>query len=491
MANAEDFLGPPSAADFLGMPSSRATGGSSRPAPVAQPGFGEKLGGFAYGATKGLLGSAGEAEHFLAHTVPEYMGWSSPKERGTFLGRETLLPTEKEVGDVMSYIGIKEPNKNVSGYTTAGEIIGGIGPAIPGIARGVGRSLLGYTSETREAAAKAAEKLGFKLSPAQVRAEEAISSKGAIGYEQENQRLANKLASESTGKVSPGKDFDVSEKFIASRFDDLGKQFDKIYKGNQFKIDQPAVDALRQIRDIEAGIAANARVGAVKSTADNLVSRFDSLMARGARPTQFQIAGEEIQRVRNDITALARRSTRQDAHYLYELVDKLDASIARNHPKIAAELKVLRPQYRNTIVLEDLTRKGGIQAGDVSVKQLGELLSNRPETFRTLQPKGLDELGRIGREINLVSRAEKAGVLKPGDQSVVDSLLGKIPELPGVNRMLRSRGARAAQRALSPAMQSPGTLTPALLTVPETIKRQVKPEQPRYLTIRGPSGRSE
>jgi len=55
---------------------SEITGGASRPAPVSQPGFGEKLGGFAYGATKGLLGSPGEAEHFLAHTVPEYMGWS-------------------------------------------------------------------------------------------------------------------------------------------------------------------------------------------------------------------------------------------------------------------------------------------------------------------------------------------------------------------------------------------------------------------------------
>ena len=439
----------------------------------SEPSFGEKLGGLAYGTATGLISAPGETEHFLAHTVPEYLGYSTPEERGTVFGRETIFPTQKEVESVLSWVGVKEPKEEVSGYKTTGEIIGGIGPGLPGLARSLGRTVLGYTPAIREAAAKSAEKLGFKLSPAQVRAEGTLSSKGAIGYEQSNQELANKLASESTGKISPEKDFGIGDKFISERFADLGQKFDKIYVGKNFNIDQTAIDAIRQIRDVESALPSNVRVGAVKSTADNIVNAYDSLMASGGRPGTFQIEGEALQRIRNDMTALARRSSSQDAHYIYELVDKIDGSIARLYPNVAKELNILRPQYRNTIVLEDLMRNEGIQGGDISLEKLGDVLAKRPETFRKMQPQGLDKLGEIGRNINMRARWEPVGSASRDKSHLIDELLGKIPEIPGVNLLTRSRAARAVQRATNPLLQTPGSLAPAALTVPTTISTQL------------------
>ena len=75
---------------------------------------------------------------------------------------------------------------------------------------------------------------------------------------------------------------------------------------------------------------------------------------KGVAPGSFAIEGEGLQRLRNALTERARSTSRTNAREIYELVDEIDASIARNHPNVAATLSELRPKYRNSIILEDL-----------------------------------------------------------------------------------------------------------------------------------------
>ena len=121
------------------------------------------------------------------------------------------------------------------------------------------------------------------------------------------------------------------------------------------------------------------QVSAIKSTVNNIIGNFSSLASRpGSKPNTFGIQGEALQTIRNDLSAAARStSNRGDAHRIYELIDIIDDSIARNHPEISKKLEILRPKYRTTIVLEDLTRRNGIRQGNVSLEDLGNMLGQQ------------------------------------------------------------------------------------------------------------------
>ena len=120
--------------------------------------------------------------------------------------------------------------------------------AAPALGKGAARAVLGTPTQTREKYARALENLGFEISPAQVRATEPAAARGAAFKSDKNQELANKLVSASTGKEAK----EISPEFVRDRLSDLGKQFDKLYKGNNFIIDQPAVDAIQSIAAEEA-----------------------------------------------------------------------------------------------------------------------------------------------------------------------------------------------------------------------------------------------
>ena len=83
------------------------------------------------------------------------------------------------------------------------------------------------------------------------------------------------------------------------------------------------------------------------------------------------IKGEELQTIRNNLANYARTaSDRSDADQVYELIDQIDASVARSHPEVAQTLNVIRPQYRNSIILRDLYNAGGINQGNISLERL-------------------------------------------------------------------------------------------------------------------------
>jgi len=431
-----------------------------------EPGFGEKAGAALYGATTGVLGGLGELEKFGIYTVPQALGFQEPGEKQQLAGRETLFPTIEEVQKGLSKFDIKKPREDVSGYQTAGEIVGGLGPSLPGMIKGGAKALLGTPTVTRAASAKAAEDLGFKLSPTQVRQAEPIAEKGATGWGKENQTLANKLASKGTGVEVA----EIDEKFIGDRLKDLGKEYDKIYKGNRFNIDKNAVDAIKQISATEAQLPGVAGVSPVKQVADEIITNFDRLSRLpGAKPNTFTIDGEALQRMRNALTQRARSTSASNAREIYNLVDQIDASIAANHPAIAAKLDVIRPQYRNSIILEDLFRSGGIQGGDISLERLGNMMrTDRGVARRT--GKEIDDLAKIGRDTKLKAMWEKTAEGDAGLKQALGTTLGYGASALG----LKSRPARAIQRTLTttPTKRIPGAAPTAAGVIPGQLQKE-------------------
>jgi hypothetical protein len=432
---------------------------------AGEPTFGQKAGALGYGAVTGLVGGLGELEKFGAYDVPEFFGAKVKRGEGIPFGRETIFPTIAETEKVLKKVGIENPREEVVGYKTAGEVIGGLGPALPGLAKGTARALVGTPSRTSEAYAKAAEDIGFKLSPAQVRQDIPVPAKGATFFAEKNQSLANKLASASTGKEAR----EISPDFIRSRLSDLGKEFDKVYKGKDFNIGPDAVSALRSIASNEMQLPVNAQVTAVKNTAKTLLDNYESLArTKGAIPSTFSIEGNILQRIRSDLMAGARSATnRQDAHQIYELIDIIDSSVAKAHPEVAAKLAEIRPLYRNTIVLEDLTKQGGIQQGNISLEKLGNMLGQRKSGLRN--QKDIDQLGEMGRQLKLRARWETEGRGSTGGEDVLGKVLGTGADIASTLALTRTRGARATQRMLGKQPEVFRIYRPGLANVPAGV----------------------
>lgn len=441
----------------------------------AEPTTGEKAKAFAYGAGTGLAGSLGELEKFGAYTVPEFLGLREEGSRENMgFGRETLFPTIKEAQQGLKKLGVERPREEVRGYETGGEIIGGFGTAIPGLVKTGAKALLGVASRTGERAARQAEQLGFKLSPAQVRQDIPTSAQGATGFAKENQTLANRLSSKATGREAT----EISPDFVRERLKSLGGEFQNLYKDKIFNIDQDAVDALRQIANVENLLPQSVQVGAVKNTANTILSKFDTLTSRaGAIPGTFGVEGNALQRIRTDLLQAARSSSsRQDAHAIYELVDAIDSSVARNHPQIAAKLNELRPLYRNTIILEDLVRNGGIRQGNISLESLGNMLGARKEGVRRVEGE-LDKLGELGRELKLRARWQTVGDAATESADVLKRALGTALNTGASALGLRSRGARAVQRRLTETPLSPVTRAGMTAGTGTTVAQTQKEEE--------------
>jgi hypothetical protein len=414
---------------------------------AAEPTLLDKAKAFGYGLAGGFGGGLGEVEKFAAYTVPEFgrkiVGAKPAPREDMGFGRETLLPTTEEVEKVTSKATGYEPRRGTEGYKTAGEIIGGFGTALPGMIKGGSKALLGVPSRTSAAYANQAEKLGFKLSPTQVRQDIPLPAKGAAGYAEKNQTLANRLASKGTGREVS----EISSDFIGGRLKDLGKQFDQVYKNKVFSIDGDAVNAIRDIAALETQLPGVSNVSAVKQTANEIIKNFDRMVARpGARPNTFAIEGEALQRMRNALSESARStSSRGDAREIYNLIDTIDASVARNHPEVRQVLDVIRPQYRNSIILEDLTRQKGILQGNISLEKLGNMLGKKRSAIRATG-QDIDELGELGKELKLRARWEQEGRGATEGEDIIGKTFGTGQDLASKLMGTRTRGARAIQR---------------------------------------------
>lgn len=418
------------------------------------PGALGAYGGAEAGAALGsMLGPVGTVVGGLGGGLAGYLGGEYLGEKA---GKAIPKPVKKATGFTPEQRAQEKHQMPIA--STAGALAPDVAAAAPGLI-GLGKgavdiaakTLLGTPSRTSEYVAKTAEKLGFKLSPSQVRADvPSLPAKGAVGYAEENQNLANQLATKGTGRTtSAGK---LDDNFIRERLSTLGKEYNDIYKGKSFQIDQPAIDVLREISAKEAA-AGPATVSPVKQTADNMLKAYDQLTSRpGAIPDTFSINGEDLQRLRNALTERARSTSAGNAREIYNLVDQIDASVARHHPEVAKKLDVLRPKYRNAIILEDLYKQGGIKQGNISLEKLGNMmLKDRGAVRRT--PGDIDDLAKIGRELKLRAAWEEAGktAISP---SGLGKLTGTAQDL--ASTLARTKTARAIQRSRAPKYLSGG-----------------------------------
>jgi hypothetical protein len=391
---------------------------------TGEPSTFEKIGGFASGVAKGVASAPGEVEEFL--TTPGEK--SSPK----LLGAGSMFPNAKETEKAFKSVGIEAP-VGTKTQEKIGEVVGTVGVGVPGLFRGLGKSV-GMTTEEGGRIAGIAEKLGFKLSPSQVRESSPVAEKGALGYAKSNQNLANRLASSGTGKEVN----EITDPFLRERLSTLGGEFDKVYKGREFNIDTTMKSQIENIlaREEELGFAG---VSTVKQAAQSIVDRIDT----------GKILGDDLQRLRNALTQTARSSTnRGKSHEIYELVDVLDKAVEDRNPVMKATLTVLRPQYRNTIILEDLYNAGGIKQGNISLERLGAQTFNSGQLRKN--PQDIDGLGMIGNQLGLRAMWETAGESMPGVVKGAVRTHGLLPEaIRGLTTPLRSATARKAQKAAS------------------------------------------
>ena len=414
------------------------------------PSWAQQMGGLAYGAGTEIAGAPGEVEEFLTTNV-----------KGERLGGEgQFLPTAQQVREKLKGTPL-EPDPRTKFMQKTGEVLADVGMAAPAGTRTVGK-MVGETTKEGERIAGIAERLGFKLSPSQVRAESPVAEKGAVFWSKENQKLANKLASNGTGKVVD----EITEPFLRQRIKDLGNEFDRVYKGKTFKIDPSVEPHLENIlaREQELGFAGVSAVkGAAQSILDNIASG--------------QVKGDDVQRLRNALTQAARSAgSRGKAHEIYELVDVLDRAVENSNPAMKATLERIRPQYRNTVILEDLYNSGGIKQGNISLERLGNQLGDSAQLRRN--PQDIDNLGMLGSQLGMRARWESAGEDMPGVVKGAVRTHGIIPEVVrGLSVPLRTRQARAAQRYATKG-STPQKLGEALGVVP-SIEEIIGPKTKR------------
>ena len=405
------------APDWATSPDSRP--GKSIAKRPGDPSFVQQMGGLAYGAGTQLLGAPGEAEEFLT------TGGKGEK----LLGEGQFFPTTKQVRSGLKEIGVEPPAKTGFMQKT-GEVLTDVGLAVPMGARTVG-TMVGSTTKEGERIAGIAERLGFKLSPSQVRADAPVAEKGAVLNAKNNQTLANRLASNGTGKAVD----EITGPFLRKRIKDLGNEFDKVYKGKEFRIDPSIQPNLENIlaREQELGFAG---VSAVKGAAQSILDNISS----------GKVRGDDVQRLRNALTQAARSAgSRGKSHEIYELVDVLDKAIESTNPAMKAKLAQIRPQYRNTVILEDLYNSGGIKQGNISLERLGNMVGDKSALRRN--PQDIDNLGMLGSQLGLRARWETAGEDMPGIVKGAVRTHGILPEVVrGLSVPLRSRPARVAQR---------------------------------------------
>ena len=403
------------------------------------PSWAQQMGGLTYGAGTQLLGAPGEAEEFL-----------TTGGKGEKLGGEgQFFPTTKQVRTGLKEIGVEPPAKTGFMQKT-GEVLADVGMALPMGARTVG-TVVGSTTKEGERIAGIAERLGFKLSPSQVRADAPVSEKGAVFNAKHNQTLANRLASNGTGKAVD----EITGPFLTQRIKDLGKEFDDVYKGKEFAIDPNAATFLQNLSYYEQQLG----FGGVPAIREAAVSILNNIQTG-------KIAGDDLQRLRNALTQTARTSSdRGKAHEIYDLVDKLDDAVESKNDGLKKTLDVLRPKYRNTVILEDLYNSGGIQQGNISLERLGNQVSDKSSLRRN--PQDIDNLGMLGSQLGLRARWETAGEDMPGIVKGAVRTHGMLPEVVrGLSVPLRSRPARVAQRYANRPAGATQRLGEALGTTP-------------------------
>jgi hypothetical protein len=389
-------------------------------------------------------------------SVPTKTAGALAETLGTSLQK---TPATKRVAGTTGLLAGTQASGQLAEQAGLPPIVGELGfaSAAPKAGRLVTESLVGKPTLTSERSARQAEALGFKISPAQVREEQALPAYGQMFAGKENQVLANRLASRGTGKETR----EINEKFIKSRLDDLGSQYDDLYKGRSFRVDPSVQQSLQGLLDYEQQLGV-AGVSTVKQAADTIISKLQQSPV---------ISGDDLQRLRNAITQRARSSaSRGTAHEIYDFVRRIDDAVAANNPAFKQTLADLNPKYRNTVILEDLYRTGGIEQGNISLERLGNMLRGKKDVIRRTG-RDIDELGELGRNLKIRALWETAGKAT-STEDLLGKVLGTGADIGSALLGTRGSTARDIQKGLLTTRPiGPGVSVPTGVVGAETVRQ--------------------
>jgi hypothetical protein len=163
-----------------------------------------------------------------------------------------------------------------------------------------------------------------------------------------------------------------------------------------------------------------------------------------------KIDGSQLQALRSTLSRITAAGGLH-ADRAKELLQQIDAAIARQNPKIAKQLAEANRKYTAAKTLDDLikSRSPGIFGGNVSLDELGKELASRG--VGTRHP--LYELGQIGQQLKVRGRFE--GPEYPG-QDVMTALMGRAGRALSTVVGGRSDIARAVQKRMTPASERAG-----------------------------------
>lgn len=475
---ADDILGPPRVADILGPEPTQSTESRS----VTEPPRAQREQDFpsspyaAYARTRvgrpqdiPAVSEAGrQIPAGMIAGIPgfvgdiETLGRAGLRFAGADVEPRSTFPTTERVGE--AFFGEPETKAGRIGREV-GAILSPLG-AVSGAVRGVGRlgrAVVGESAPQTERLAQAAERLGFKLEPMQVRAD---VPRGSPGFGEraiaENQRLANELASRATGVTTN----EITPAFIGKRLEALGDDYNKIFN-RQFQLDGTIMGSMQNMADFERAVSP-ATVTGVRSAADNILDRFKA----AGNPARLPIEGRELQALRDRMSYIARTAEQGQVRFRAgQFVDEIDATIARTDPKVAQTLAETNQKYAATKTLEEMIERNAIDgAGNISLERLGDIVAKNAYGFgagTTRHP--LYDLAYLGRALKIRGRFEGAEV--PSDVlGALATRLGRTLNVAG-----RTQLARGVQRNISQGLRRPGVVGPA--SVPAAAAGRVLEEE--------------
>jgi len=373
---------------------------------------------------------------------------SQELEKGFFQSVNKVLEIPEKIGEAAGDWTFEKTGSPLAATAAdvAGQVLTPIG-AERGLAIG-GKALetaaskfIPEASRVRELSARALERMGFKVEPGQVAAVEPEPSAGFTSQTKNaNQKLANQKFSEDTGRISET----VNDKFLEERFNTLGAKYDQLYQGREFKIPRETINELDQIRATEASLGP-AAARTASNVARAITDAWSDLVvnAKGAENT-FSINGEGVQRLRTKLQQVGRSSTdpaeRREA---WRVIGLLDDAIEKSNPTVAKALKIVNRQYRATSALENATKAGKIDAGDVSPSGMGDYF--RLHEFHGTT--GQQELGNHANQIGLLARWEKSPSMQTPGAGTFWSNLKRV-----ASSAVRTQKARAIQKKIAGKM---------------------------------------
>jgi hypothetical protein len=377
----------------------------------------------------------------------------------------------------------------------AAAVAGGVG-LLPTTIRGVGmlrekfNELMtgGKPDVIRDQLARIAEQLGFKIEAGQVSRTTPISTAGTGDVAISNQEKANRWASAPTGESTDK----VTGTFINERKNALGQVYDDIFHKRQFNVTGDSIRTLENVLELEDSVSP-AHVPAVKKLVQQILKNYDELVtnvqktgtttpsAPGGRQNYFfTIDGEGLQRLRNKLTTVASTATdKSSAREIYKMIDNLDQVVRDTDPKLYEKLLDTNTKYRATMTLKDLQNSNGIDAGDVSLERLGNLVKG--DDFNPLFP-----IGNIGEQLGIRAiweptaagagrgvTQQAASLIKPGMARIIFNRLARYPS---------SQAARALQKKIIDAEATGGlgniSFSAEELSILNPIVRSLSEEEP-------------